>query len=480
MTLGLIAVLIAGGVAEDATATLTSRFEAVGRSQPLVDSTLTQAARALATACATRGPSAAVGPLAVAGAISGAGGWDAQPVVLAYRGAAKDVLARLAADPLLTDRAATHVGLGAAEVDGAHGLVVVLARRRVVLEPFARSLPLGPSKRALCAAPSPEFQAVEVFVTLPDGAVHQAPLPAGKRRCVTVALAPRGRHTIELLGKGARGPEVLALFFADVGPVADSEVAAPEEGGATRERILSRIAAIRASQGAPALGADSLLDAVAQAYADRMAAGRFHAHTSPDGDALPQRLSAAGYVAASAAECLATDRTPLAAHFGIEHSPAHRGALLDRRFRAVGLGLATDAEGAVSLVEVFAEPLNPEPRPAVLAALQSVRRGLGLSLLRENDVARGIAQDHLRRAIERGTPKLTVVGAPDVQARALDALPDAAAVGVDVLVLSSPSAASRTAHLANPDFHEVGLAAQLVRTESGSAKTWAVVVYVAP
>ncbi len=481
MTLGLIVGLLAGGVSDEAGQALVQRFEAVGRAQPTADSTLAQAAQALAKICVARGPAAAVAPLAVASAISASGGWDAQPVVLAYRGSAPEVLKRLAEDPLLTDRAVSHVGLGAADGGGVQALVVVLARRRVLLEPFPRSIPLGTTRATLCATPAAPFEAVDVFVTSPSGAVQKLPLPRGKRRCVALTFTQRGRHAIELLGKGPQGPEVLALFFAARGhDDLDEPEAIEEDDGAPRQTIVARIAALRASQGAPAVAADPVLDAVAQAYADRMAAGRFHAHTSPDGDALPERLAAAGYEAASAAECLASDRSPSAAHFGIEHSPAHRGALIDPRFRRFGLGLATATDGTVALVEVFAEPLDAEPTPVLFAALQALRRRLGLPRLSENPVAAAVALDHLRRAIEHATPKLVVPGAPDVQDRALIALPDAAAVGVDVLVLSSPSAADRTAHLVNPDFRQVGLAARHVRVPGGGVRTWAVAVYVAP
>lgn len=481
MTLGLVVVAVLGGLGDDASRALVERFERLGRAQPETEPALSAAAATLARTSALRGADAAVGALEVARAISAAGGWDAQPVVLAFRGSAADILSALSKEPRVGERPASHVGVAAFGDGATQGLAVILAQRRVRLDPVPRRL-ASASTLKICAAPAPEFSAVDVFVTTPAGAVLRAPLGKGTKRCTPVRFAAAGRHVIELLGQGASGPVVLALFFVDLGPVTEGDQALPDPPSEAelRPTILRRVAELRASQGAPPLASDPVLDGVAQAYAQRMAEGRFHAHRSPGGDALPERLAAAGYEASSAAECLGTDHSALAAQFGIEHSPAHRAALLDRRYRAIGLGVARDEQGTTNVVEVLAEPLDAAPAPAVFAAIQRVRRELGLPPLAESPVAEAIARDHLRRAVERRLAKLVIPGAPDVQQRALSALPDAAAVAVDVLVLSSPGAAARTVHLANPEFRQLGLAAELVRVSPGVVQTWAVAVYVAP
>ena len=74
------------------------------------------------------------------------------------------------------------------------------------------------------------------------------------------------------------------------------------------------------------------------AYAKRMAYELFFAHVAPDGTDVRARLKAASYRYQSAGENLGMASGPLAAHFGIEHSPGHRRNLMEPCYTVAGVG----------------------------------------------------------------------------------------------------------------------------------------------
>src|SRR5262249_60385767 len=74
-------------------------------------------------------------------------------------------------------------------------------------------------------------------------------------QCVPVPFQTNGRHALEVLGDGADGPEVAAMFSVDVGPVSPAmaplAVGGPEptSPAEARARLLARVNALRTAAG---------------------------------------------------------------------------------------------------------------------------------------------------------------------------------------------------------------------------------------
>lgn len=467
-----------------------ARFEAAGRQVPPGDPSLSRAAQAIARHALESGVNNAGGLLRVTTAISRAGGWDPNPVAVLVRASAGDLLPTLEKQ-LSTDEPVT--GLGAAVVMGSEergAAVVLLARRRVDLLPFARSHRAPPKKpQRLCGTLHAPLSAAEVFVTRPTGEVDQAPmLPSGDALCATLSFPTRGRHAVEVLARGPRGPEVAALLFVEVGAVdedADEWVKEPGTDAEARAQLLVRINALRLRMGLAALEPDAALDAVAQAWAARLATENFFSHVAPDGSDLKQRLTAAGYRFASAGENLGASSGPLAAHFGIEHSPGHRKNLIEPGHRRLGVGVARRGDGLTVLVEVLASPpLAPEaqgdPLKAAYSALAAERARKGLPRLAVSAALEGLAQAHARAALAAELPKAELPGQPRLHERAFALLDEAQAVAVDVFVSDAPELIVDSKNVAAARNTHVGVGLARGSTQKyGDDRYWIVVIYAA-
>src|SRR5205823_2566665 len=199
-----------------------------------------------------------------------------------------------------------------------------------------------------------------------------------------------GRHTVEVIGRGPRGPEVVSLFFEQVGAAgkkdARSHTDEPRTLDAARVAIVERVNALRKGNALSALGRDDALDAIAQAYSDRMSRENFFAHVAPDGTDLRSRLTDAGYLYHASGENLGMAGGPLGAHFGIELSPGHRKNLLDPAFEKIGVGVTwkqvSDRTQAI-VTEVMASPEDTHADPLTEAydAIAAKRGELKLSKL---------------------------------------------------------------------------------------------------
>jgi uncharacterized protein YkwD len=304
--------------------------------------------------------------------------------------------------------------------------------------------------------------------------------------CATLAFPSVGRHAVEVLARGPRGPEVAALFFVDVGHVGqtdDHTLAEPATDAEARARLLVRINALRLKLGLAPLSADAALDAVAQAWADRLAAENFFTHVAPDGSDLKGRLSAAGYRFASAGENLGASSGPLAAHFGIEHSPGHRKNLLEPGHRRLGVGLAKRSDGLTVVVEVLATPLvDPDtaadPLKAAYAAIAAERVRKHLPPLRVSAALEGLAQGHARAALEAQLPKAALPGQPKLHDRVFAVMEDAQAVSVDVFISDSPQLIVDSRNLSAPRNTVVGVGLARGPSEKyGDDRYWVVVIY---
>jgi uncharacterized protein YkwD len=462
-------------------------FERIGRSSPASDPTLTQAARTLAKEALLAAAQAASGAR-IALAVSDAGGWDPNPRLVLIRSWPTDTT--LKAFLQRTDfasEAASHAGLALVGDDEHTVLALLLADRKAVVQPFPRKVEKAPSRQRLCFELRPPLGRPSVFVTRPSGVVDRLKDVSwrGGGACVPVPFQSNGRHAIEVLGDGAEGPEVAAMFSVDVGPVsapaeARAALGAPEPSTQeeARARLLARVNALRSVAGAPPVEVDARLDRVAQAYAERMATQHFFAHVSPDGDALPDRLEQAGYAYQASGENLGLASGPLAAHAAIEESPGHRKNLMDPAFERIGFGLARqsrDGGSEVLLVELLATPAKggTDPVAGAYARLVAERAALKLPALQRSAALEDIATRQARAALARDDPR-----APDIDSQVFGALAEARTASVDLYVARDLSALPPSRRLREARYSLVGIGA--VRGDSptyGKGRYWVVVIY---
>jgi uncharacterized protein YkwD len=125
-----------------------------------------------------------------------------------------------------------------------------------------------------------------------------------------------------------------------------------QPGPSTIERearaTLCLINAQRTSRGLPALAADPRLTRAARAHAIDMVRRSFFSHVAPGGATMTQRVARTGYLRGARAWALSeniawgagTESTPTAIVTGWMESPPHRAAILDGRFRDLGIGVA--------------------------------------------------------------------------------------------------------------------------------------------
>ena len=463
-------------------------FERIGRSSPVSDPVLTQAARTLAREALVATAEAASGTR-IGLAVSEAGGWDPTPrLVLIRSWPTQTTLQAFLQRGDFTSEPATHAGLALVADDEHTVLALLLADRKAQVQPFPRKVETAPARQRLCFELRSPLTRPSVFVTRPSGAVDRLQDISGRgsTRCVPVAFQVNGRHALEVLGDGADGPEVAAMFSVDVGPVA-SAATGPSLGGPeppspaeARARLLARVNALRAAAGVAAVDPDPRLEAVAQAYADRMATQRFFAHVSPDGDTLPDRLEQAGYAYQASGENLGMAAGPLAAHAAIEESPGHRKNLLDPAFEHVGFGLARQARDGgsgseVLLVELLATPARSgvDPVASAYARLTAERAALKLPALQRSAALEDIAVRQARAALARDDPR-----APDIDSQVFGALSEARTASADLYVARDLAALPPSRGLREARYSMVGIGA--VRGDSptyGKGRYWVVVIY---
>ena len=463
-------------------------FERVGRSSPVSDPALTLAARTLAREALLATTEAASGTR-IGLAVSEAGGWDPNPKLVLIRSwPTQTTIQAFLQRSDFSSEPATHAGLAVVADDDHTVLALLLADRKAQVQGFPRKVEKAPSRQRLCFELRAPLTRPSVYMTRPSGGVDRLKDVSGRgpSHCVPVTFQVNGRHALEVLGDGADGPEVAAMFSVDVGPMAPILGSVPDGGpepsspGEARARLLARVNALRAAAGVAAVEADPRLDAVAQAYADRMAKQRFFAHVSPDGDALPDRLEQAGYVYQASGENLGMAAGPLAAHAAIEESPGHRKNLLDPAFEQVGFGLARQARdgGAgteVLLVELLATPARSgvDPVASAYARLTAERAALKLPALQRSAALEDIAVRQARAALARDDPR-----APDIDSQVFGVLSEARATSADLYVARDLGALPPSRGLREARYSLVGIGA--VRGDSptyGKGRYWVVVIY---
>jgi len=328
------------------------------------DPRLDAAAREMARAAAEAGDLSPLGDgRALRLAITRAGMWMGEPHVLGViardpeRGARR-LRERIDGEPGLRP---THLGLGSAPLgDGNHAVIAIFGRVAVEwAEAVPTQVPAGSllrlRGRLLGGLDHPQLHVVP-----PGGQPVRLPVERdGPWFEATLHLRTPGRTVIEVMGVGAQGPEVALLGHVYVGEAIPAPGSAAAQGPRDTEAMEAELAALRRRRGLEPLRRDPRLDAVAQAYADELIATERFAHHSPRSGKVGDRLRRAGYPFRIAGENLGEGPDPAAAHHAILQSPAHLAALLEPRFRSLGIGMATREKGRrtrVVLVHVLADP----------------------------------------------------------------------------------------------------------------------------
>ncbi len=473
---------------------VTREFERVGRRAPVQDRALTEAARRLAReALGPHMPTGAPDLHALTLAVSDSGSADPSPRSLVIRAwAHAQAIETFLERQDFNNEPATHFGVGVATAGERAALLLLLAERKAELVHFPRNFPRPGAAHTLCGELAAPLRTAEVYITQPKGEVERVRLTrdAGARFCARLGFPQAGPYTVEVIGRGTKGPEVAALFLVDVGGPRQRGEAEPVDEPSTlpeaRQAILARINSLRRAHGLPGLSPAESLDKVAQAYSERMAHEGFFAHVAPDGSDLRERLSAAGDSFRSAGENLGLAPGPLAAHFGIEHSPGHRKNLLSPQFTHVGIGVAfqtVDGRPQALLTQVFSAaglPRKADPLVEAYKAIDAVRKERKLPPLERSEVLEQIAMDHVRKALKQDTPRATL---PDsrVHERVFRALLDVRSATVDFYVTEDPTAVPESKSLLDARNTQVGVGA--IRGDSptfGRNKYWVVVVYTTP
>jgi uncharacterized protein YkwD len=105
---------------------------------------------------------------------------------------------------------------------------------------------------------------------------------------------------------------------------------------------------VRQAHGVPRLRPDRRLARVARKHSRDMVRNHYFSHTSPDGRSSSDRIAASGWMRGrkrwAVGENLAWHSAPAPPSASVEdwlNSPSHRRILLSRRYRVVGIGVAS-------------------------------------------------------------------------------------------------------------------------------------------
>lgn len=109
----------------------------------------------------------------------------------------------------------------------------------------------------------------------------------------------------------------------------------------------------RTANGCRALRTDRKLVYAARAHSKDMAAKNYFSHTSPDGRTFVTRAKQAGYKSPSAENIAWGYRSAQVVVTGWMNSPGHRKNILTCSSKAVGVGMATKADGTPYYTQDF-------------------------------------------------------------------------------------------------------------------------------
>ena len=122
------------------------------------------------------------------------------------------------------------------------------------------------------------------------------------------------------------------------------------------ESLVRLLNEIREQEDLPRLWPDRRLALAAQRHAQDLAVGVAHGHEGSGGSTVGDRIDEAGVQAPRFGETVASGyRSPEGVVGGWMESPPHRSVILDARFRAVGVGIASGGS-ELHWVADFASP----------------------------------------------------------------------------------------------------------------------------
>ncbi len=319
------------------------------------------------------------------------------------------VSARLASVFDLADY--THIGGVAEREAGGVVVIIALSRRHVEMTPVPRSLS-APGDITLGGRLVGAFTQPELAHTLPSGETRIEPLGQGPGFTVRVSLAETGRHRLEILAQGPKGPDVIANFPVYVGVPVDeaAETAAAPKRAATADeaewRLLELINADRSKAGLDGLAFDPALARVALKHSEDMQTGDFVGHVSPTTGGSEERLLRAGIATDLAAECVGKGYSPDEIHNGFMNSPGHRAAILLHGATHVGIGIVSEKENdrtSYLVTELFIRripPLGSDAKVILLAELNGLRGSTGAAALEEDDALSALAGETAREFLD--------------------------------------------------------------------------------
>lgn len=473
---------------------VVSEFERVGRSAPASDPVLVEAARTLALDALETSAEEAADIISISSAVSDATGADPTPRAIIVRAnPAEYALESFTRRTEFNAEAASHMGVAVVQRGDRAVVATLLAERKATLSSFPRALPAARTSRTLCGELLAPLRRPEIYVTRPSGNVDKVAVTreSGASFCTSLPFPSEGRHTVEVIGRGPKGPEVAALFFVEVGAspdgIARAHLPEPPDVPSAQRAVLERVNALRVALGLRALALDEKLNEVAQAYSERMAREGFFAHVAPDGEELRTRMGRAGYGYVKAGENLGLASGPLAAHFAIEHSPGHRRNLIDGTFTRLGVGIAFRQEGEhrqAIVTEVLADALGPsfparDPIGDAYRALDQLRGLHHLPALKRSPELERLATSHAQLALQADQPAAQLPSSA-LHERVFATLSDVKSAAVDFVIADETGSLPDSKNLADGRNDQVGIGA--VRGDSatfGKAKLWVVVIYTA-
>jgi uncharacterized protein YkwD len=122
---------------------------------------------------------------------------------------------------------------------------------------------------------------------------------------------------------------------------------------AAEQQAVELLNADRRANGLSDLKASSALTAVARSHAQDMIDRNFFSHTNPDGKTLSDRLKQAGISFSAAGENIAQNTSVQGAETSFMNSSGHRSNILNSSYTTVGVGVASDNNGNVYVVQDF-------------------------------------------------------------------------------------------------------------------------------
>ena len=122
---------------------------------------------------------------------------------------------------------------------------------------------------------------------------------------------------------------------------------------ALEQSMLNMVNEERAKQGLSALQVDPTVQKVARLKAQDMVNNNYFAHESPTYGSIGNMLSSYGVSYRSAGENIAKNANVEKAHVALMNSAGHKANILGKGYTHVGIGIVTDANGYVTLAQVF-------------------------------------------------------------------------------------------------------------------------------